>query len=95
MKTTENPLRIGYIGVGLMGHGAAKNIVTKGYPLTVFDPYAKDSVRDLVQRGATEAASVVDLASKSDVVFLSCRLRRRLNRLSMAPTASWARHAQG
>ena len=71
MKTTENPLRIGYIGVGLMGHGAAKNIVTKGYPLTVFDPYAKDNVRDLVERGATEAASVVDLASKSDVVFLN------------------------
>lgn len=71
MKTAENPLRIGYIGVGLMGHGAAKNIVTKGYPLTVFDPYAKDNVRDLVQRGATEAASVVDLASKSDVVFLN------------------------
>jgi 3-hydroxyisobutyrate dehydrogenase-like beta-hydroxyacid dehydrogenase len=54
-----------------MGHGAAKNIVTKGYPLTVFDPYAKDNVRDLVERGATEAASVVDLASKSDVVFLN------------------------
>ena len=71
MKTAENALRIGYIGVGLMGHGAAKNIVIKGYPLTVFDPYAKDSVRDLVQRGATEAASVLDLASKSDVVFLN------------------------
>jgi 3-hydroxyisobutyrate dehydrogenase-like beta-hydroxyacid dehydrogenase len=54
-----------------MGHGAAKNIVTKGYPLTVFDPYAKDNVRDLVERGATEAASVVDLASRSDVVFLN------------------------
>ena len=64
-------MRIGYIGVGLMGHGAAKNIVIKGYPLTVFDPYAKDSVRDLVQRGATEAASVLDLARKSDVVFLN------------------------
>jgi 3-hydroxyisobutyrate dehydrogenase-like beta-hydroxyacid dehydrogenase len=71
VQTTESPLRIGYIGVGLMGHGAAKNIVTKGYPLTVFDPYAKDNVRDLVERGATEAASVVDLASKSDVVFLN------------------------
>ena len=71
MKTAENPLRIGYIGVGLMGHGAAKNIVTKGYPLTVFDPYAKDNVRDLVQRGATEAATVIELADKSDVVFLN------------------------
>ena len=71
MNTTENPLRIGYIGVGLMGHGAAKNIVTKGYPLTVYDPYAKDNVRDLVDRGATEASSAADLASKSDVVFLN------------------------
>lgn len=64
-------MRIGYIGVGLMGHGAAKNIVTKGYPLTVFDPYAKENVRDLIGRGAVEAESVVDLANKSDVVFLN------------------------
>ena len=26
---------IGFIGVGLMGHGMAKNIVTKGYPLVI------------------------------------------------------------
>ncbi len=25
--------RIGFIGVGLMGHGMAKNIVEKGFPL--------------------------------------------------------------
>ena len=29
-----NP-RIGFIGVGLMGHGIAKNLVTKGFPLTI------------------------------------------------------------
>jgi 3-hydroxyisobutyrate dehydrogenase-like beta-hydroxyacid dehydrogenase len=54
-----------------MGYGAAKNIVMKGYPLTVFDPYAANSIRDLVQRGATEASSLVDLADKSDIVFLN------------------------
>jgi hypothetical protein len=27
--------RIDFIGVGLMGHGMAKNIVEKGWPLTV------------------------------------------------------------
>ena len=27
--------RIGFIGVGLMGHGMAKNILEKGYALTV------------------------------------------------------------
>jgi len=68
---TETPLRIGYIGVGLMGHGAAKNIVLKGFPLTIFDPFAKDNVRDLVEKGATEAASIVDLAGKSDIVFVN------------------------
>jgi len=71
LSIAENPLRIGYIGVGLMGHGAAKNIVLKGYPLTVFDPYAKDNVRDLVQRGAIGAASVTDLTNQSDIVFLN------------------------
>ena len=71
MASTENRPRIGYIGVGLMGHGAAKNIVMKGYPLAVFDPYAKDSVSDLVSRGATEAATAAELAGKSDIVFLN------------------------
>src|SRR5579863_9068034 len=71
MELSETHLRIGYIGVGLMGHGAEKNIVTKGYPLTVFDPYSKENVRDLVGRGATEAANVTELTNQSDIVFLN------------------------
>ncbi len=27
--------KIGFVGLGLMGHGMAKNIVEKGYPLAV------------------------------------------------------------
>ena len=27
--------KIGFIGVGLMGHGMAKNILRAGYPVTV------------------------------------------------------------
>ena len=26
--------RIGFIGIGLMGHGMAKNLLAKGHPLT-------------------------------------------------------------
>lgn len=66
----KNTLRVGYAGVGLMGHGAAKNIVMGGYPLAVFDPYAKENVRDLVQRGAIETATIRELAEQADVVFL-------------------------
>ena len=62
--------RIGYIGVGLMGHGAAKNIVDKGYPLTIMGHRNRAPVEDLVKRGAKEAKSVADVARASDILFL-------------------------
>ncbi|RYB06713.1 NAD(P)-dependent oxidoreductase [Lichenibacterium ramalinae] len=62
--------RIGFIGVGLMGHGMAKNIVEKGHPLTVLGHRKRDAVDDLLGRGATEADSLADLARRSDIVVL-------------------------
>ncbi len=62
--------RIGYIGVGLMGHGAAKNIVEKGYPLTIMGHRNRAPVEDLVKRGAKEAMSAADAARASDILFL-------------------------
>ena len=62
--------RIGYIGVGLMGHGAAKNILQKGYPLTIMGHRNRAPVDDLVALGAREAKTPADVARVSDVVFL-------------------------
>jgi 3-hydroxyisobutyrate dehydrogenase-like beta-hydroxyacid dehydrogenase len=62
--------RIGFIGVGLMGHGIAKNIVEKGWPLTVMGHRNRAPVEDLKQRGAGEAGTAAELAAKSDIVFL-------------------------
>ncbi len=62
--------RIGFIGVGLMGHGMAKNIVEKGYPLSIMGHRNRKPVTDLVKRGAKEAKSPADMAKKSDVIFL-------------------------
>ena len=62
--------RIGFIGVGLMGHGIAKNLVTKGYPLTVRAHRNRAPVDDLIDRGATEAKSTAELTRASDIVFL-------------------------
>jgi 3-hydroxyisobutyrate dehydrogenase-like beta-hydroxyacid dehydrogenase len=62
--------RIGFAGVGLMGHGMAKNIVEKGYPLTIIGRRNRAPVDDLVSRGATEASSPLDMARASDIVFL-------------------------
>jgi len=62
--------KIGFIGVGLMGHGMAKNIVEKGYPLTVMAHRNRKPIEDLVGRGAKEAASVKEIGAASTIVFL-------------------------
>ncbi|WP_230531275.1 NAD(P)-dependent oxidoreductase [Microvirga roseola] len=62
--------RIGFIGVGLMGHGMAGNLVDKGWPLTVLAHRNRDPVEDLKRRGAAEARSPKDLAEQSDIVIL-------------------------
>ncbi len=62
--------RIGFVGVGLMGHGMAKNIVEKGYALTVLGHRNRAPVEDLAKRGAREAKSARELAEASDIVFI-------------------------
>lgn len=62
--------RIGFVGVGLMGQGMAKNIVEKGYALSVIAHRNRKPIEDLVGRGATEATSLRDLAERSNIVFL-------------------------
>ena len=62
--------RIGFIGVGLMGHGMAKNLVEKGFPLTVLAHRKREAVDDLKGRGAGEAASPRAVAEASEVVVL-------------------------
>ncbi len=61
---------IGFIGVGLMGHGMAKNIVSKGYPLVVMGHRNRAPVEDLKSLGAREAASPRELAAMCDIVHL-------------------------
>jgi 3-hydroxyisobutyrate dehydrogenase-like beta-hydroxyacid dehydrogenase len=62
--------RVGFIGVGLMGHGMAKNILEKGHALTVLGHRNRQPVDDLLKRGAAEAKTPADVARRSDIVFL-------------------------
>jgi 3-hydroxyisobutyrate dehydrogenase-like beta-hydroxyacid dehydrogenase len=62
--------RIGFIGIGLMGHGIAKNLVTKGYPLTVRVNRNRAPLADLLAAGAKEVATNADVARNADIVFL-------------------------
>jgi len=62
--------RIGFIGLGTMGASMAANIRKAGYPMLVHDLH-RQSAWQLLEAGATWAASPREVAAGSDIVFLS------------------------
>jgi 3-hydroxyisobutyrate dehydrogenase-like beta-hydroxyacid dehydrogenase len=62
--------RIGFVGIGLMGHGIAKNFVTKGFPLSVRVNRNRKPLEDLLAAGATEVKTNAEVAQNADIVFL-------------------------
>jgi 2-hydroxy-3-oxopropionate reductase len=61
-------LRVGYIGLGLMGKSMARNILSAGFPLVVHNR-SRGAVDELVKEGAHSANSPVEVARLTDVVF--------------------------
>ena len=66
---TDKPT-IGFVGLGLMGHGMAKNIVQKGYPLVVLGHRNRKPVEHLKSLGAREAATPRELGAACEIVHL-------------------------
>lgn len=62
--------RIGFVGVGLMGHGMAKHLLKKGHPLSLYVHVNRAPAEDLLEQGAEEAVSLKELAAASDIVML-------------------------
>ncbi len=61
---------IGLIGVGLMGKGIARNLMQRGFALTLLDHPGNQPTEDLVQGGARMVASPAEVAAASDVILL-------------------------
>ncbi len=62
--------KIGFIGLGVMGHGMAANILAKQGAVTVLGNQNRAPVDDLVAKGALEAQSAAALAEACDVILL-------------------------
>jgi 3-hydroxyisobutyrate dehydrogenase-like beta-hydroxyacid dehydrogenase len=82
---TDAKETIGFIGLGLMGHGMAKNIVEKGYPLTVTAHRNRAPVEDLLGRGAKEVATAREVAAASSIVFLCVTGSREVEAIVRGP----------
>jgi 3-hydroxyisobutyrate dehydrogenase len=60
--------RVGFIGLGIMGSGMARNLLRAGFPLTVWNRTASRA-EPLVAEGATAADSPAALAAASDIII--------------------------
>ncbi len=63
-------MHVGIIGVGLMGHGIALNILRGGFSLSLMDHPGNQPVDDLVEMGATLEQTPRAVAEQSDVLIL-------------------------
>ncbi len=66
---TDKPV-VGFIGVGLMGHGMAKNIRKGGYELVIMGNRNRTPVESLLGMGATEVHSAREMAERCDIIHL-------------------------
>lgn len=63
-------MKIGFIGLGLMGRAMAGRLQDKGHDLIVLGNRDRTGVEAALERGATEASTARELAEASDVVML-------------------------
>lgn len=63
-------MKVGIIGVGLMGHGIALNVLKGGFPLVMLDHPGNQPVDDLLGMGATQRQTPGAVAEDSDLVIV-------------------------
>ena len=60
-------MKIGFIGLGIMGKPMAKNLLKAGYDLVAFD-VVKPNLDEVVAAGAEKGSSSADVASKCEII---------------------------
>jgi len=63
-------MRIGYIGVGIMGRPMAENLLKAGYAVSVFNRTSA-KCEPLREQGASVCNSAAHVAQQSDIVFMN------------------------
>jgi 3-hydroxyisobutyrate dehydrogenase-like beta-hydroxyacid dehydrogenase len=67
---TDAIQRIAFLGVGLMGHGMARNLLAKGFTVSVVAHRNRAPVESLIAKGATEAGSPEEALRDADAAIL-------------------------
>lgn len=62
-------MKIGFIGLGIMGKPMAKNLLRAGYELIVADKFAPQAVEEVASCGAVAAASNIEVGAQADILI--------------------------
>jgi 3-hydroxyisobutyrate dehydrogenase-like beta-hydroxyacid dehydrogenase len=68
--TDTNSTTVGFIGLGMMGHGMAKNLLAKGFRLRFVAHRNRANLHDLLAAGAVETRGCAELAAGADVIVI-------------------------
>lgn len=77
-------LKVGYIGLGLMGKSIARNILKAGFPVIVHNR-SRAAVNELVAEGAQEAHSPAEVTGQVDVVFTNLPDSPDVEKVALGP----------
>src|SRR3990167_408113 len=80
---------IGFIGLGHMGTPMVKNLLAKKIKVKIFDVNAK-AMELLAKEGATEAASIAEVANDSDVIFTMVQTGEQVKQCCLGPQGIFA-----
>ncbi len=67
--TAKENVRLGYIGIGLMGGPMVDRLLDAGHEVTVWNR-SREKILPALEKGAVEAASVAELVFKVDIVLM-------------------------
>ncbi len=77
-------LKVGYIGLGLMGKSMARNILQAGFPLFVHNR-SQPAVDELVAQGAKPASSPAEMAVQVDLIFTNLPNSPDVEQVALGP----------
>ena len=74
-------MNVGLIGIGLMGHGIARNVLSRGgHALTFLDHPGNQPTEEILGLGGRAVASPAEVAAAADVILSASPAPRRSRR---------------
>lgn len=92
--SANNNIRVGFIGLGIMGSSMAGHILNAGYRLNVYNR-SRDKAGELVARGAHWCDTPGDVAAASDIVISMVGFPHDVEEIYLGANGIVARAQQG